>query len=164
MIDGNALHASQKKSVARCCASVKELDPGPVFMTRRFLINPAAAIATQANPNLNSSLQPQQQIESKSWIHWQNQQQLCLFSRCTIIASLSVFKNFWRLETFPTIPGSEAPRSSRYVPIIGSVSLPQRSHKNERNTYFQQKFAMGSYGVGIRCAWYLWNTCKICMV
>jgi hypothetical protein len=60
MIDGNALHASRKKSVARCCASAKELDPEPVFVTRRFLINPAAAIVTQTNPDSNSPPNPQQ--------------------------------------------------------------------------------------------------------
>jgi hypothetical protein len=34
--------------------------------------------------------------------------------------------------------------------------------KNELNTCFQQKFAMGSYGVGIGCAWYSWKACEIC--
>jgi hypothetical protein len=33
--------------------------------------------------------------------------------------------------------------------------------KNELNTHFQQKFAMGSYGVGIRHAWCLQKACEI---
>jgi hypothetical protein len=34
--------------------------------------------------------------------------------------------------------------------------------KNELNTWFQQKFAMGSYGVGIGHAWCSRKACKIC--
>jgi hypothetical protein len=34
--------------------------------------------------------------------------------------------------------------------------------KNELNTCFQQKFATGSYGVGIGCAWCSWKACEIC--
>jgi hypothetical protein len=34
--------------------------------------------------------------------------------------------------------------------------------KNELNTCFQQKFAMGSYGVGIGRAWCSRKSCKIC--
>jgi hypothetical protein len=34
--------------------------------------------------------------------------------------------------------------------------------KNELNTCFQQKFAMGSYGVGIGRAWCSWKACEIC--
>jgi hypothetical protein len=34
--------------------------------------------------------------------------------------------------------------------------------KNELNTYFQQKFATGSYGVGIGRAWCSWKACEIC--
>jgi hypothetical protein len=39
---------------------------------------------------------------------------------------------------------------------------PQKYSKNGLNTHFQQKFAMGSYGVGIRRAWYSWKACEIC--
>jgi hypothetical protein len=34
--------------------------------------------------------------------------------------------------------------------------------KNELNTCFQQKFATGSYGVGIGRAWCSWKACEIC--
>jgi hypothetical protein len=34
--------------------------------------------------------------------------------------------------------------------------------KNELNTCCQQKFAMGSYGVGIGRAWYSQKACEIC--
>jgi hypothetical protein len=34
--------------------------------------------------------------------------------------------------------------------------------KNELNTCFQQKFAMGSYGVGIGHAWCSRKACEIC--
>jgi hypothetical protein len=34
--------------------------------------------------------------------------------------------------------------------------------KNELNTCFQQKFATGSYGVGIGCAWCSRKACEIC--
>jgi hypothetical protein len=34
--------------------------------------------------------------------------------------------------------------------------------KNELNTCFQQKFATGSYGVGIGRAWCLQKACEIC--
>jgi hypothetical protein len=34
--------------------------------------------------------------------------------------------------------------------------------KNELNTCFQQKFAMGSYGVGIGRAWCSRKACEIC--
>jgi hypothetical protein len=34
--------------------------------------------------------------------------------------------------------------------------------KNELNTCFQQKFATGSYGVGIGRAWYSRKACEIC--
>jgi hypothetical protein len=34
--------------------------------------------------------------------------------------------------------------------------------KNELNTCFQQKFTIGSYGVGIGRAWYSWKACEIC--
>jgi hypothetical protein len=34
--------------------------------------------------------------------------------------------------------------------------------KNELNTCFQQEFAMGSYAVGIGCAWYSRKACEIC--
>jgi hypothetical protein len=34
--------------------------------------------------------------------------------------------------------------------------------KNELNTCFQQKFATGSYGVGIGRAWCLRKACEIC--
>jgi hypothetical protein len=34
--------------------------------------------------------------------------------------------------------------------------------KNELNTYFQQKFATGSYGVGIGRAWCSQKACEIC--
>jgi hypothetical protein len=34
--------------------------------------------------------------------------------------------------------------------------------KNELNTCFQQKFAMGSYGVRIGCAWCSRKACEIC--
>jgi hypothetical protein len=34
--------------------------------------------------------------------------------------------------------------------------------KNELNTYFQQKFATGSYGVGIGRAWCSRKACEIC--
>jgi hypothetical protein len=34
--------------------------------------------------------------------------------------------------------------------------------KNELNTYFQQKFAEGSYGVGIGHAWCSRKACEIC--
>jgi hypothetical protein len=34
--------------------------------------------------------------------------------------------------------------------------------KNELNTCFQQKFAMGSYRVGIRHAWCSLKACEIC--
>jgi hypothetical protein len=34
--------------------------------------------------------------------------------------------------------------------------------KNKLNTYFQQKFATGSYGVRIGCAWCSQKACEIC--
>jgi hypothetical protein len=34
--------------------------------------------------------------------------------------------------------------------------------KNELNTCFQQKFATGSYGIGIGRAWYSQKACEIC--
>jgi hypothetical protein len=34
--------------------------------------------------------------------------------------------------------------------------------RNELNTCFQQKIAMGSYGVGIGRAWCSWKACEIC--
>jgi hypothetical protein len=34
--------------------------------------------------------------------------------------------------------------------------------KNELNTYFQQKIAMGSYGVRIGRAWCSWKACEKC--
>jgi hypothetical protein len=34
--------------------------------------------------------------------------------------------------------------------------------KNKLNTCFQQKFAMGSYGVGIGLAWCSRKACEIC--
>jgi hypothetical protein len=34
--------------------------------------------------------------------------------------------------------------------------------KNELNTCFQQKFAMGSYGVGFGRAWCSRKACEIC--
>jgi hypothetical protein len=34
--------------------------------------------------------------------------------------------------------------------------------KNELNTYFQQKFAMASYGVGIGRTWCSRKACEIC--
>ena len=37
-----------------------------------------------------------------------------------------------------------------------------RYKKNELNTYFQQKFAAGSYKVGIGHAWCSWKACGIC--
>jgi hypothetical protein len=39
--------------------------------------------------------------------------------------------------------------------------LLRKYMKNELNTCFQQKFAMGSYGVGIGCAWCSRKTCEI---
>jgi hypothetical protein len=42
------------------------------------------------------------------------------------------------------------------------VGAPQKYKKNELNTHFQQKFATGSYGVGIGCAWCSWKACEIC--
>jgi hypothetical protein len=34
--------------------------------------------------------------------------------------------------------------------------------KNELNIHFQQKFTMGSYGVGIERAWCSQKSCEIC--
>jgi hypothetical protein len=42
------------------------------------------------------------------------------------------------------------------------VGAPQKYRKNELNTCFQQKFAMGSYRVGIGRAWCLRKACEIC--
>jgi hypothetical protein len=40
--------------------------------------------------------------------------------------------------------------------------LLRKYMKNELNTRFQQKFATGSYGVGIGCAWCSRKVCEIC--
>jgi hypothetical protein len=40
--------------------------------------------------------------------------------------------------------------------------LFEKYKKNELNTRFQQKFATGSYGVGIWHAWCSWNAWEIC--
>jgi hypothetical protein len=42
------------------------------------------------------------------------------------------------------------------------VGAPQKIHENELNTCFQQKFATGSYGVGIGRAWCSQKACEIC--
>jgi hypothetical protein len=42
------------------------------------------------------------------------------------------------------------------------VRAPKKYRKNKLNTCFQQKFATGSYGVGIGHAWYSRKACKIC--
>jgi hypothetical protein len=44
---------------------------------------------------------------------------------------------------------------------LGSFSL-RKYMKNELNTCFQQKFATGSYGVGIGRAWCSRKACEIC--
>jgi hypothetical protein len=41
-------------------------------------------------------------------------------------------------------------------------SSSKKNMKNELNTHFQQKFAMGSYGVGIGHAWCSQKPCEIC--
>jgi hypothetical protein len=41
------------------------------------------------------------------------------------------------------------------------LELLRKYRKNELNTHFQQKFATGSYGIGIGCAWCSWKACEI---
>jgi hypothetical protein len=42
------------------------------------------------------------------------------------------------------------------------VGAPKKIQENELNIHFQQKFATGSYGVGIGRVWYSRKACEIC--
>jgi hypothetical protein len=42
------------------------------------------------------------------------------------------------------------------------LELLRKYKQNEFNTHFEQKFATGSYGVGIGRAWCSWKACEMC--
>jgi hypothetical protein len=69
-------------------------------------------------------------------------------------------KMLWSKQTFFWKPCPSALGSFSHMAACRS-SL-ENTLKNELNTCFQQKFAMGSYGVGIGRAWCSWKACEIC--
>jgi hypothetical protein len=64
-------------------------------------------------------------------------------------------KTNYFLSTLPFSPGA-------VLATWLHVGAPQKIQENELNTRFQQKFAMGSYKVGIGCAWCSRKACEIC--
>jgi hypothetical protein len=57
---------------------------------------------------------------------------------------------------------SKKNRSSFFELFKNEAALRLWYMKNELNTCFQQKFATGSYGVGIGRAWCSRKACEIC--